>query len=189
MAVHPRGRGGAALAQPTVAPMDVTMTERAAAPATIAARWTSWITHKAVWLVAVAAFAIEMAVSGRYGYDRDELYFLIAGQHLAFGYVDQPPITPLLARADSILTGRDRVDRGPRAAAPRLRARPAGDGVPQRPGRQRRGGRRGDLRRDRTARPLGASVARVPPVRMRPPSPGTGSRRSTGRQRQGLPRP
>ncbi len=39
------------------------------------------------------AAAIELPFIGRYGWDRDELYFLSAARHPALGYVDFPPLT------------------------------------------------------------------------------------------------
>jgi hypothetical protein len=54
-------------------------------------------------MIAAAFVAVELAVSGRYGFMQDELYFLVAGHHLAFGYVDQPPIAPLLTRITGLL--------------------------------------------------------------------------------------
>jgi hypothetical protein len=43
-----------------------------------------------VWVIAAVFVAGELALSGRYGFLQDELYFIVAGHHLAFGYVDQP---------------------------------------------------------------------------------------------------
>jgi 4-amino-4-deoxy-L-arabinose transferase-like glycosyltransferase len=50
----------------------------------------------ALILPAVTA-AFHLAVANRYDLFRDELYFIVCGQHPAFGYVDQPPLVPLLA--------------------------------------------------------------------------------------------
>jgi 4-amino-4-deoxy-L-arabinose transferase-like glycosyltransferase len=55
-------------------------------------------------LVLVAAkVGVTMAVADRYGWHRDELYYLASSRHLALGYVDYPPITPMLARLDQAI--------------------------------------------------------------------------------------
>ena len=59
-----------------------------------------------VLAVAAAAAAVLTAVSWRYGYMGDELYFVAASHHLAWGYADQPPLVPLIALAmDTIAPG------------------------------------------------------------------------------------
>ena len=73
----------------------------AAAPAASKARTG----RLGIWVIAAAAVGIELAVSGRYGYHRDELYFLEAGKHLALGYVDEPALTPLLAHLSALAFG------------------------------------------------------------------------------------
>lgn len=51
-------------------------------------------------LLAVASImtAVELVAASRYGFHRDELYFLECARHLSWGYVDQPPLVPGVAR-------------------------------------------------------------------------------------------
>ncbi|MFF0902904.1 UNVERIFIED_CONTAM: glycosyltransferase family 39 protein [Kocuria sp. CPCC 205316] len=63
------------------------------------------LARQALGGVAALVMGVLISLSDGYGYHRDELYFLRAGQKLAFGYVDQPPLTPLLARVASELFG------------------------------------------------------------------------------------
>ncbi|HVM39982.1 MAG TPA: glycosyltransferase family 39 protein [Acidimicrobiia bacterium] len=56
-------------------------------------------------VVAAGAFALLMAVAGRYGWHRDELYFFEAGRHLSWAYVDFPPVVAGLARLSRELFG------------------------------------------------------------------------------------
>lgn len=64
------------------------------------------ITGREPWLwLGLATLAIHLLVNGGYGFFRDELYFIVCGDRLAWGYVDQPPMIPLLASWSHALFG------------------------------------------------------------------------------------
>ena len=79
-------------------------------------RATPVLWKPAVFGVAVAFVALELALSARYGFHRDELYFLACSRHMAWGYVDQPPFVPAVAWLATHLFG---------TSAPALRVFPA----------------------------------------------------------------
>jgi 4-amino-4-deoxy-L-arabinose transferase-like glycosyltransferase len=54
---------------------------------------------------ALVPAAAGVAFLGRYGWDRDELYFLAAAHHLALGYVDFPPLIAVVGWAVVALFG------------------------------------------------------------------------------------
>ena len=61
--------------------------------------------RRAPLLIALFTIALHLAIAGRYGWFRDEMYFLACGRRLAWGYVDQPPLVPLLSRIAYALGG------------------------------------------------------------------------------------
>jgi 4-amino-4-deoxy-L-arabinose transferase-like glycosyltransferase len=56
-------------------------------------------------VLALGTVALHLLFAGHYGYFRDELYFIACGQHLAWGYVDQPPLIAVAARLAAALFG------------------------------------------------------------------------------------
>lgn len=54
---------------------------------------------------AAILIAIHLATNGILGFHTDELYYMASGRHPAFGYVDFPPIVPLLSRLETALLG------------------------------------------------------------------------------------
>ncbi len=65
--------------------------------------WTSDIALLSYF--AMATVIVHVLAGGRYGFHRDELASLEDARHLAWGYVWQPPVTPLFARLSLQLFG------------------------------------------------------------------------------------
>jgi 4-amino-4-deoxy-L-arabinose transferase-like glycosyltransferase len=58
-----------------------------------------------LFYVGIIDFALHMSMAGNYGYFRDELYYIVSGQHLQAGYVDFPPMIAYIAALLNALAG------------------------------------------------------------------------------------
>ena len=63
------------------------------------------VTGLAYSVAAAAVVALHFATNGTLGFHTDELYYIDSGLHPALGYVDFPPLVPLLARLETTLLG------------------------------------------------------------------------------------
>jgi hypothetical protein len=61
--------------------------------------------HRSIVFFGAVTLLIHFLTNSGYGYFRDELYYIACGKHLAFGYVDQPPLSILLVRLSNALFG------------------------------------------------------------------------------------
>ena len=65
-----------------------------------------WVTGMAiVWVIALAKFLFHLYFNNRYGYFRDEFDYMSCGDHLSWGYVDQPPLIPFLIHISRAVLG------------------------------------------------------------------------------------
>jgi len=62
---------------------------------------------KALLALATAAFGVQVLLNymGGYGYFIDEWYYIACANRLSFGYVDHPPLAPLLLKASMLIGG------------------------------------------------------------------------------------
>ncbi len=58
-----------------------------------------------VLFLALANFLLHLYFNNRYGYFRDEFDYMACGDHLAWGYVDQPPLIPFLIKICRLALG------------------------------------------------------------------------------------
>jgi len=69
----------------------------------IKSKWTSPLAC-AVY-IALVKLVIHLLTNNRYGYFRDELYYIACGEHLAWGYVDHAPMVAWLVKLSRTLFG------------------------------------------------------------------------------------
>src|SRR5258708_31152662 len=55
--------------------------------------------------IAFGKLVFHCIFNNRYGYFRDEFDYMSCGDHLAWGYVDQPPLLPFLVRISRVVLG------------------------------------------------------------------------------------
>src|SRR5258708_40185283 len=58
-----------------------------------------------VWAIALAKLLFHFYFNNRYGYFRDEFDYMSCGDHLSWGYVDQPPLIPFLIHISRAVLG------------------------------------------------------------------------------------
>jgi hypothetical protein len=58
-----------------------------------------------LWLLSLALFLLHMFTNNQYGFHQDELVVLDNANHLDWGYIEYPPLTPFLARIELTLFG------------------------------------------------------------------------------------
>ncbi len=56
-------------------------------------------------LIAAGQFILQIVFHNQYGYFRDELYYIACSKHLAFGYVDQPPLSLVILAVSRWILG------------------------------------------------------------------------------------
>ena len=68
---------------------------------------SAWLRRRGwlVLLIALLQFALHLWTNAHDNIFRDEMYYVAAGEHLDFGYVEYPPFVALAARVAQALSG------------------------------------------------------------------------------------
>ncbi len=64
-----------------------------------------WSDNAVLVYLALIVLVGHLLTNANYGYQRDEFYYVACGHHFAWGYVDHPPLTPVMANVSVWLFG------------------------------------------------------------------------------------